>query len=409
MTDSAQVAVIGAGPAGLMAAEALAAEGLSVCVYDAMPSFGRKFLMAGKSGLNITHAEQPARFLGRYPDAEPRLHASIEAFGNTEIVNWMEGLGISAFTGSTGRIFPQQMKASPLLRAWLQRLSGQGVTFKTKHRWTGWSAEGALDFETPEGLEQIKPDATILALGGASWARLGSDGAWVRLLQQNGVSIAPFLPANCGFLIDWSDRIKSEFAGAPVKGVKLFVPPDGPDSRGEFVITARGVESGGVYTLSRHLRDQIHHTGEATLFVDLLPDLSHDQILKRVSKPRGKQSWSNHLRKTLNLSAVKRALLYEVIDRSVFDEPVQLTNMLKALPLALNGIAPLDEAISVAGGVTWDALDDDFMLTALPGVFCAGEMLDWEAPTGGYLITACLATGRAAGQGAIHWLRQKRA
>lgn len=378
--------VIGAGPAGLMAAEMLAQAGLHVTLADAMPSVGRKFLMAGKSGLNLTKAEPMADFLAAYGPLPPAMEKAVTAFGPDDVMTWAKGLGQPIFTGSTGRVFPDVMKASPLLRAWMARLDGLDVTFKTRWRWTGWE-EGALTFETPDGLAKMCPSVTVQALGGASWARLGSDGQWARYL---GDAVAPFAPANMGFKVDWSDHM-TRHLGSPVKSVALRAGDQ--QSRGEFVVSARGIEGGGVYMMSRTMREG------ATLFVDLLPDWSLDRVRTALNKPRGKASLSNHLRKVLRLDPIRLALLSE------FGRPYpdDLGPLLKALPVVHQGPRPMDEAISTAGGVRFDALTNDLMLRNKPGVFCAGEMLDWEAPTGGYLITGCLASGRLAGQAAADY------
>jgi len=386
-----------------MAAEALLARGVSVDIYDAMPSFGRKFLMAGKSGLNISHAEDLDGFLSRYR-SDARLQDMVRAFGPGEIMGWMQALGIAAHTGPTGRVFPEMMKASPLLRAWLVRLQEAGAVLHPKHRWQGWNADGALVFDAPEGPVTVAPDATVLALGGASWKRLGSDGAWGPLLEAKGAQTVPFGPSNCGFLVDWSNHMKEKFAGAPVKSVRLSV--DGQETRSECVITQRGVESGGIYTLSAALVDGLRRDGTATLLVDLLPDMDVPAIVAKLERPRGKQSMSNHLRKSLGISGVKLALLHEAVHGVLPDHAVTLARLIKAVPIQITGTAPLDEAISTTGGVAWDALDQALMLRELPGVFCAGEMIDWDAPTGGYLITACMASGKAAGDGAADWLQK---
>ena len=402
---SARVVVIGGGPAGLMAAERLSARGFVVDVFDAMPSLGRKFLMAGKSGLNITHAEPEADFLARYRCRDKRLLEMVRRFGAAQVMAWVEGLGIAAKTGPTGRVFPHMMKASPLLRAWLTRLQAQGVKLHPRHRWTGWNSDGELVFDTPDGLRAIAADASVFALGGGSWKRLGSDGAWVGRFAERGVELSPFAPSNCGFLVDWSTRIQQDFAGAPVKSVRLSVESGGQmhTTRGEFVITTRGVESGGIYTLSAPLREAAA-SGKATLLLDLLPDVTADAVLARLKRPRGKQSLSSFLRKAVRLSGVKLALLYEVANRDALATPETLARLIKALPIGVTGPVPRDEAISTVGGVAWRGLTDGLMQRALPGVFCAGEMLDWDAPTGGYLITACLATGAAAGDGAADFL-----
>ena len=383
--------IIGSGPAGLMAADMLAQAGLSVTVADTMPSVGRKFLMAGKSGLNLTKAEDPASFRAAYGDVPDVMHKALAAFGPEDVMAWAEGLGQPLFTGSTGRVFPKAMKASPLLRAWLVRLGAAGVTLQTRWRWCGWDEDAAL-FDTPQGRASLTPSVTVLALGGASWARLGSDGFWTQYLPD---AVAPFAPANMGFVVDWSPHM-DRFLGQPVKSVALHAGD--AVSRGEWVISVRGIEGGGIYALSRPLRVGV------PLTVDLMPDWTLDRIRAALGKPRGKASLSNHLRKVLRLDPVHFALLSE------FGRPFpdDLAPMIKALPIRHNGPRPMDEAISTAGGVRFDALTDDLMLRDHPGVFCAGEMLDWEAPTGGYLITGCLATGRLAGQAAARYATRNR-
>jgi hypothetical protein len=405
MAIAKRITIIGAGPAGLMAAETLLGRGFDIDIYDAMPSFGRKFLMAGKSGLNITHAEHPAAFNQRYMAADPKLVEAVSGFGAKAISDWMKGLGIEAHQGPTGRIFPTMMKASPLLRAWLNRLSGGGVSFHTRHRWMGWRDDG-LVFSTPDREVAVRADATILALGGASWRRLGSDGEWAQILSSAGIETAPFQPSNCGFLVDWSDHLKAKVSGQPIKSCALSVRSGGQThyNRGEFVLTARGVESGGVYMLSAPLRDALIEDGTATLTVDLAPDVSLETLAAKLAKPRKKQTLTNHLRKTAGLSAAKIALVYEFAAKDMLSEPDRLARLIKAIDIPITGTTPIDEAISTAGGVPWAAMDERFMLFAKPGVFCAGEMLAWDAPTGGYLITACLATGRAAGLGVVEWL-----
>lgn len=381
--------VIGAGPAGLMAAEALSEAGLAVTVAEAKPSPARKFLMAGKSGLNLTKDEPPGPFLDAYREAAPRLRPMLEAFGPAETADWARGLGQDVFTGPTGRVFPVAMKASPLLRAWLLRLEGRGVTLRRRWRWAGWAGE-EFAFETPEGPRALRPAVTVLALGGASWARLGSDGAWAPLLAARGVALAPFRPANMGFRVEWSAHM-ARFFGAPVKAVALEA--GGERARGEIVITAKGVEGGGVYALYRPIREG------AALTLDLAPDLTEGEAAARLARRKPGASASEHLRRALGLSPVKRALMAECA-RPLPADPAALARLLKALPLPLGAPSPMDEAISTAGGVALSALDEGLMLRALPGVFCAGEMLDWEAPTGGYLLTACLATGKWAGESA---------
>ena len=386
-----ELLVVGAGPAGLMAAEVIAAQGVQVTVADAMPSFGRKFLMAGKSGLNLTKVEDSEPFRAAYGEMPETLSAALADFGPSEVVDWAEGLGQSTFVGSTGRVFPTVMKASPLLRAWLARLDALGVTFKRRWRWEGLH-QGAHVFATPEGPQHIRADATVLAMGGASWARLGSDGAWAAQFTDLA---APFAPANMGLVVDWSPHMAAHF-GAPVKAVALHAGDK--TSRGEFAISARGLEGGGIYALSRELRE-----GSA-LTLDLLPQKSLAEVRQALASPRGKMSLSNLLRKRLRLDPVRLALLFE------FGKPLpdDLAPLLKALPIKHNGPRPLDEAISTAGGLRFDALTPQLMLETHPGLFAAGEMLDWEAPTGGYLLTACLATGRLAGLGVLDYLREGR-
>jgi uncharacterized flavoprotein (TIGR03862 family) len=391
------VAIIGAGPAGLMAAEAALSAGARVDIYDAMPSAGRKFLMAGKSGLNITHSEDEAMFRTRYHAPDQRLAGMVEVFGPAEIVKWMAGLGVQVHVGSSGRVFPGGMKASPLLRRWLARLGETGAQLHTRHRWTGWNADGALTFETMTGRATAKPDSVVLALGGASWKRLGSDGAWADILARRGVALEPFAPSNCGFIVSWSDRMRAH-EGAPVKSVVLSV--HGQYVRGDFVITRAGIESGAVYPLAAALRRDIAADGRAVLTIDLLPEADEAALAARLAAAHPKDSLSNRLRKAVKIDGVKAALLHEVTKGAAPRGPEALARLLKALPLTLTGTAPLDTAISTAGGVPWIALDDSLMLKALPGVFCAGEMIAWDAPTGGYLLTACLATGRVAGRAA---------
>ncbi len=379
--------VVGAGPAGLMAADVLAHAGVQVTIAEAKPSPARKFLMAGKSGLNLTKDEPLESFLEHYAEAVPHLRPALEAFGPEQVVQWVSSLGQDTFTGSTGRVFPKSMKASPLLRAWLTRLEGLGVKLQRRWRWTGWDGS-ALRFDTPDGVQTRQADVTVLACGGASWARLGSDGAWARHLDDT--QIAPFQPANMGFDISWSSHMTQHF-GRPLKGIALDA--GGHISRGEVILSQRGIEGGGIYALSRALREG------ATLTIDLMPDVPLEAIQARLAKPRGKASLGNHLRKTLRLSPAKQALLMECA-RPLPDD---IAPMIKALPIPLSGPRPIDEAISTAGGLKIDALDENLMLRTRPGTFVAGEMLDWEAPTGGYLVTACLATGRWAGLAAAQW------
>ena len=395
-----------------MAAEVLsAAPGLQVDLYDAMPSVGRKFLMAGKGGMNITHSEPESAFRARYGARADRLAPLLGAFGPADIQTWIHDLGIDTFVGTSGRVFPTDMKAAPLLRAWLHRLREAGVRFHVRHRWTGFApstnGRSALNFSTPDGERIVEADAVLLALGGGSWAKLGSDGRWVALLEQVGISVAPLRPANCGFDLAWSAHLRERFAGQPVKPVEaFFTDAEGRSHRrkGEFVVTESGVEGGLIYALSAPLRDTIAASGAAMLYLDLLPSHALQRVIDEVTHPRGSRSLSSHLQSRLGLKGVKTALLYECLSREVINDPHQLAVAIKALPLRLLATRPLDEAISSAGGVYFEALDDSLMIRALPGVFCAGEMLDWEAPTGGYLLTACLASGRAAGKGILDWL-----
>ncbi len=392
--------IIGAGPAGLMAAEVIAASGVRVDVYDAMPSVGRKFLMAGKGGLNLTHSEPLEPFLARYGARRAQVENWLAAFGPDALCAWVHALGIETFVGSSARVFPKDMKAAPLLRAWLRRLREAGVVFHMRHRWKGWTEDGALSFDAPKGEITTHADATLLALGGGSWARLGSDGAWAPLLAARGVKIEPLMPANCGFDVAWSEHFRSRFAGQPVKSVVATFTDSGGQShrqQGECIVTENGIEGGVVYTLSSRLRDAIAAHGTATLHLDLAPGRDLQRIATDLAKPRGRRSFSNHLKNHAGIAGVKAGLLREV----TVDQDINIAALIKALPLQLTATRPLDEAISSAGGVSFDALDEHLMLRALPGVFCAGEMLDWEAPTGGYLLTACFASGRAAGMGVL--------
>lgn len=397
-----RVAIIGGGPAGLMAAQALAEAGRSVDLYEAMPSVGRKFLMAGKSGMNLTHAEPLDTFLGRYGDRRATLEPMVRAFDNEAVRAWAARLGVETFVGSSGRVFPTDFKAAPLLRAWLRRLKGDGVQVHVRHRWQGWDGDGGLVFDTPEGRTTLSPSATILALGGASWPQLGSDAAWVPWLAGRGVEVSPFRPANCGFDVAWSQHFRDRFAGQPVKPVVLSFA--GQSKAGEFVVTEHGIEGGGVYALSAPVRDAIAREGHADLMLDLVPGRDSERLARDLAKPRGGRSLSNHLRRAVGLEGVRAGLVREVLPPDVLESPARLAASLKALPLRLTAPRPIEEAISSAGGVPFAALDERLMLKNLPGVFCAGEMLDWEAPTGGYLLTACFATGLAAGRGAADWL-----
>jgi len=404
------VAVIGGGPAGLMAAEVLAQGGVRVELFDAMPSVGRKFLLAGVGGMNITHAEPFESFLSRYRARATAIRPLLEAFSPNALCGWIHGLGIETFVGSSGRVFPKDMKAAPLLRAWLHRLRESGVRFHVRHRWLGWADDGALRFATPQGERAVQADAVVLALGGGSWAKLGSDGAWVPLLAQRGVEVAPLLPSNCGFDVagGWSEHLRSRFAGQPLKTVALrFTDAAGnPHQRkGELMLSDTGVEGSLVYALSAPLRDTIAAQGAVTLELDLAPDKTLERVISEVAHPHGARSLSSHLQSRAGIKGVKMALLREVLSADQLNDPVKLASAIKSLPLMLAAPRPLDEAISSAGGVRFEALDEHLMLRELPGVFCAGEMLDWEAPTGGYLLTACFTSGRVAGQGALDFLK----
>ena len=392
------VAVMGGGPAGLMAAEVLSAAGLSTAVFERMPTLGRKFLMAGRGGLNLTHSEAFERFVGRYGAAGERLRPMLEAFTPADLTAWAEGLGQATFVGTSGRVFPKALKASPLLRAWIARLEGQGTALNLRSTWTGWNAAGDLTFETPDGPRAVRPRATILALGGASWAKLGSDGAWASLLAARGVAVAPFLPANVGFNVAWSQVFKERFAGAPLKNIALSF--EGLTSRGDALAAGYGLEGGAVYALSAALRDAIEARGSARLEIDLRPDVPLAQLTARLARPRGGQSLSSWLRKAAHLSPVEIGLLREAHGVALPVAPDALAAAIKAAPIALTGTQGLERAISSAGGLAFDALDG-LELKAAPGVFVAGEMLDWEAPTGGYLLQACFATGAAAARAVI--------
>ncbi|QRQ86595.1 TIGR03862 family flavoprotein [Cupriavidus oxalaticus] len=414
LSNRPDVAIIGGGPAGLMAAEVLVAQGLSVAVYDAMPSVGRKFLMAGKGGMNLTHAEPEPAFLGRYGDRAAQIAPMLGDFGPQALREWVHGLGIDTFVGSSGRVFPTDMKAAPMLRAWLHRLREAGVQFHMRHRWLDWldCHEGAphtLRFATPQGEASVSARAVVLALGGASWARLGSDGAWVPRLTERGVDVAPLRPANCGFDAAWSESFADRFAGTPVKPVAIALTDRDGNAhyrQGEFVISATGIEGSVVYALSAPIRDRIEADGSAVIHLDLLPSHTAEQVGNAVNHPRGSRSLSSHLQSRLGITGVKAGLLRECLAKDAMQDPGTLAVSLKALPLRLLRPRPIDEVISSAGGVRFEAMDERLMLRALPGVFCAGEMLDWEAPTGGYLLTACFASGRTAALGAAAYLRQ---
>jgi uncharacterized flavoprotein (TIGR03862 family) len=401
-----EAAVIGAGPAGLMAAEVLAQGGANVTIYDAMPSAGRKFLMAGRGGLNLTHSEALPEFLARYGAAKSALAPSIEAFPPDALRAWSEALGQPTFVGSSGRVFPQAFKASPLLRAWLRRLDAMGVQFALRHRWIGWDQNGKLLFQTADGQRVVGASATVLALGGSSWPRLGSDGSWVETLAARGVLVTPLLPSNCAFGVQWSPVFRERHAGHPLKGVALSF--GGTSVRGEIMLTQTGIEGGPIYALSAPLREEIRTHGSAVLFVALKPDVSTPELTARLNAPRGKSSLATHLRKKLNLTPAGVGLMQEAAlalrDALTLMPMDELAVNVNSVPVLLTSIAPIARAISTAGGIAFDELDADFMIRRLAGVFAAGEMLDWEAPTGGYLLQASFATGAAAGRGVLKWI-----
>ncbi len=407
MTSPAQhaptVVIIGGGPAGLTAAEVLAQGDVRVEVYDAMPSVGRKFLIAGKGGMNITHAEPFEMFLSRYGNRRDHIEPLLRAFPPDALREWIHGLGIDTFIGTSGRVFPTDMKAAPLLRAWLHRLRASGVQFHVRHRWCGWDERGALRFTAPDGEHTVHADAVVLALGGGSWPQLGSDGAWVTLLKEHGTEIAPLRPANCGFDARWSAHFRERFAGESLKSISATFGE--VRKQGECVITEHGIEGGLIYAHSSALRDEIELSGHALLHLDLLPDWSLQRVQDGISHPRGSRSLSSHLQSRLGLKGVKANLLREVLSAEQMHDAVLLAHTVKSLPIRLIAPRPLSEAISSAGGVTFESLDENLMLKKSPGLFCAGEMLDWEAPTGGYLLSACFASGRVAGSGALAWLR----
>ena len=401
---NASIAVIGGGPAGLMAAEVLSKKGARVDVFDSMPSLGRKFLMAGKGGLNLTHSEPFEQFVTRYGLRRERIEPMLRRFTPDDVRAWARGLGIETFVGTSGRVFPVEMKASPLLRAWLKRLEEAGVNFHLRHRWLGWE-ESALKFETPEGVKLVKADATVLALGGGSWARLGSDGKWTATLEQAGAQVEALKPSNCGFDAAWSPVFREKFNGQPLKSVALTFGAF--HQQGEFIVTNEGVEGSLIYAASARIRDEIDAHGKAVIELDLAPDKSEAQLRERLSRPRGSRTMASHLEKTTGIKGVKAGLLREFVSKDDFADAGKLAAAIKRLPVPLIASRPLDEAISSAGGVTFESLDERLMLKGMPGVFCAGEMLDWEAPTGGYLLTACMASGRAAGEGVWEWLSKK--
>ena len=396
------VAIIGGGPAGLMAAEVISAQGVKVDVYDSMPSLGRKFLMAGKGGLNITHSEPFEQFVSRYGKRRAQIEPMLKVFGPEELRQGVHGFGIDTFVGTSGRVFPVGMKASPLLRAWLKHLNDSGVTFHLRHKWIGWLPDGSLHFVSADGDVTIRADAVLLALGGGSWARLGSDGAWTSWLRDVGAEVESLRPSNCGFEVAWTSYFRERFEGHPIKSVVLSFGPF--HQQGEFIVTRAGVEGSLIYAASALLRDEIEARGQAVMMLDLAPDRSHEWLVERLSRSRGSRSMASHLEKAVNIKGVKAGLLREFVPKEDFWNLQPLAHFIKNLPIPLIATRPLDEAISSAGGVTFESLDEHLMLRSMPGVFCAGEMLDWEAPTGGYLITACMASGYTAGQGVLNWL-----
>jgi len=404
-TRTIDVAIIGAGPAGLMAAETLIAAGHKPVIFEAMPTAGRKFMMAGKSGLNLTHSEDIEAFTKRFGEREKQIAAALASFSPTDIRAWANGLGGETFVGSSGRIFPKAFKASPLLRAWLKRLGDGGAELLTRHKWVGWQKDGSLMFDTADGPITVSAKATILALGGTSWPKLGSDGNWCATLADKSVDMADFKPSNCGLNYDWSPYFKEHFAGDPVKGVILKVGDK--MAKGDFVVTGYGMEGSAIYTVSADVRDQIEKTGKAEIEIDLTPDRSLERITAALSKPRGKKSMATHIKRATGLIGVKANLLRECLPQRAFDDTTKLAQAIKGLRITVASVRPIDEAISVAGGVVFEGLTPHLMLSCMPGTFCAGEMLDWDAPTGGYLLSACFAQGKQAATGASEWLQQQ--
>jgi uncharacterized flavoprotein (TIGR03862 family) len=394
--------IIGGGPAGLMAAEVLIQNGVKVDVYDSMSSLGRKFLMAGRGGLNLTHSEPFEQFVSRYGNRRDKIEPMLKSFGPDELREWASGLGVDTFVGTSGRVFPKEMKSSPLLRAWLGRLDEAGVNFHLRHKWLGWNVDKSLKFETPEGEKTVHADAVVLALGGGSWAKLGSDGAWVKWLDQAGVKMEALKPSNCGFDVAWSPHFRERFEGQPLKSVVLSFGSF--RHQGEFIVTKEGVQGSLVYAASALIRDEIEAKGRAVIMLDMSPDRSHEWLVEKLSKPRGSRSMASHLEKTVGLKGLKVGLLHEFMPKEDFSNAERLASFIKQMPIPLIAPRPLDEAISSAGGVAFESLDENLMIRELPGIFCAGEMLDWEAPTGGYLLTACFASGRAVGLGMLKWL-----
>jgi uncharacterized flavoprotein (TIGR03862 family) len=402
------VAVIGGGPAGLMAAEVLSQHGVHVDLYEAKPSIGRKFLVAGKGGLNLTHAEPLGSLAARYGPRPEQIQPLLEAFGPEDVRTWCHELGIETIVGVSGRVFPKDMKAFPLLQRWIQRLRDSGVSFQTCHRWQGWNADGSLLLEAPTGPKNIQPDAVVLTLGGASWPKLGSDGTWAPMLEQQGFNIAPLQPSNCGFDVNWSEHFRERNAGEPLKSVVLkFTNSAGEvfERQGSCVIAQSGLEGSVIYAASAMIRDEIAARGSATITLDLAPDRTLEKLIERLSIPRGSKTTSSHLRSKANIKGVQTGLLREFAAESLTD-PAQLAHAIKNLPIPVTAARPIAESISTAGGVRFESLNECLMIKSRPGLFCAGEMLDWEAPTGGYLLTGCFASGRIAGQGALAWVNE---
>ena len=402
---SDQLIIIGGGPAGLMAAEVALERGVQVTLYEGKPSPGRKFLVAGKGGLNLTHSEPREEFLSRYGARRPHIEPLLDTFGPQELRTWARGLGVETFVGTSGRVFPEEMKAAPLLHAWLKRLRTSGLQIYTRHKWVGWDRENRLRIETREGEKTVQAGAVVLALGGGSRPEFGSNASWIPLLAARNVEIVPLKPANCGFDVDWTPFFRDKFEGEPLKSVALTFKEQ--RTVGEFIITENGVEGSLIYALSAQLRDEIEATGSATLELDMTPDWTQEEVRKKLSRTRGSNSMAKHLRRTVNITGVKAGLLREFVPQEAFSDPERLAAAIKSLPIPLTAPRPLEEAISSAGGVTFEAVDANLMLRDMPGVFCAGEMLDWEAPTGGYLLTACFASGYAAGIGAAAWLANR--
>jgi uncharacterized flavoprotein (TIGR03862 family) len=402
------VAVIGGGPAGLMAAEVLSQHDVHVDLYEAKPSIGRKFLVAGKGGLNLTHAEPFESFVARYGPRPDQVRPLLEAFGPDDVRAWCHEFGIKTFVGASGRVFPEDMKALPLLQRWIQRLRERGVKLQTRHSWQGWNQDGSLLFETPDGSRSIRPDAVVMTLGGASWPKLGSDGAWVPVLRQQGVDIAPLQPSNCGFDVNWSNHFRERYAGEPLKSVELNFTNSAGETfqrQGSCVVTQNGLEGSLIYAASALVRDEITASGSATITFDLAPDRTLEKLIERLSISRGSRTISSHLRSKVKIKRVATGLLREFAKESLTD-PTQLAHAIKALTIPITVARPIAESISTAGGVRFESLNEWMMVKSQPGLFCAGEMLDWEAPTGGYLLTACFASGRVAGQGALAWVRR---